>query len=223
MRRARYLALSLAPALLALAGCGSDRGDSIAGVALAGLQGLVTPAAPAPDIRAGLTREALDQLGQPLLYAELPARKARAGLLLAARNGPHATWVTADGISLSFRHGVLNASRGLGGDLMAADLDEPLAMIRGGGSGRGVRIHAYLDGENQTYTRAFTCDYRQAGRQTIELVGARHATRLVRETCRATDLEFANLYWVGDDGTVWKSRQWIGPEAGYVLTERLVR
>lgn len=224
MRRAGRFATALALALLA--GCGSERGG-VGGILLGAAQGLITAGRDAPgagaagDPRAGLTPEVLDQLGQPVLLAALPARGVTGAATAVATNGPHVTWRSTDNITLSFRDGVLNATRGLGGDLMSADLDEPLAAIRGGGAGPAVRVHRYLDAENQEVVRSYVCRYEHRGARRIGLAGRVRAVREVRESCQGLEGGFDNAYWLGGDGTVWKSNQWIGPLPGMLRVELL--
>lgn len=223
---ARTMTGLLLGALLTLAGCGNDR-SPLGPLAVGALKGLIPGqgAAPAPvDPRKVLTRAALDQSPVPILLVESEATGLSGTLAAVADNGPWRTWRGVDNVGFGFRGGLLGRTQGLGDDLMSADLDEPLAHLAGRGSGSGaVRVHRYLDGERQEVTRSYVCRYGSAGSETITLIGARHVTRHLIETCRGPDVEFRNDYWVGSDGMVWKSRQWAGPDLGYLIIERLVR
>lgn len=226
MRPATLSLTLLLAGLLVLAGCGSKKGQYT--TALATVRGLVpgwgTAAAPAPDVRAQLTRALLDRVTAPTLLVELPARGSVATLALAGANDGVLSWLTGDGIGISQRAGVLSATRGLGRDLMSADLQEPLAQIRGGASAAtAVRVHRYFDTENRTFARSFICSYSRPGTEVIEIVEKRFRTRRIDETCRTSGYSFENSYWLGEDGTMWKSRQWVSPEVGYAVFERLVK
>lgn len=204
--------LAALAALGLLAGCG-DGGNPAFKAAVARIQSLGRPAPKAPtadQIRARLTPEVLAQIEGGVLIATIPAREASAALFEAGRNGPVVTYVTPDGISLSLDRGVLVATRGLGFDLMTADVDEPQAALRAGGATTGaVRIHRYLDGENQVVLRSLVCRYARAG-------GA------VTETCRTPGATIENRYVMGAGG-IDASRQWVGPETGYVRIEHIRR
>ena len=138
-------------------------------------------------------------------------------------NGGTVTWATADDVSLAFRGGLVTASRGLGFDLMSADLAGPLAALGGGASQGYARHMTYLDGENRTVFRAFLCDMRPGVPETIAILGEARATIRRDETCRSSEETVGNSYWFGADGTVWRSRQWLGPDLGYLGTELLRR
>ncbi|WP_422071095.1 YjbF family lipoprotein [Tranquillimonas rosea] len=183
------------------------------------------PSLDADAIRAQLSREQLNTVEDPLLLADLPTLDRAATLVVAAHSGDVLSWRTGDATQLSFRDGVLVTTRGLGNDLMSADVSETRTALR-----RGIapnvyykKFHSYLDGENQTVLRSFMCRQARQGTETVTLVGAAHRVTRIAERCVSTHEEVNNIYWVGSDGTMWKSQQWISPGAGYVVTERLVK
>ncbi|TNF64868.1 MAG: YjbF family lipoprotein [Rhodobacteraceae bacterium] len=189
-------------------------------LALAGLAACSPPAA--PDPRSVLTRAQLDQVDQPLILVEIPALSVAATLVPVSRNGDVVTWQTGDQVSVSIRGGVIVATRGLGADLMSADAPGSIALANGGGpGGTYTRFHTFLDGENQVQYQAFNCRLRGRVREAIEIIGQRHDTLRTDETCFTEGFVAENIYWRGGDGTLWKSRQWLGHVTGYVTMERL--
>jgi len=204
--------LSLLALCLALAACDSGRGErSFFDLALDRIVSLAQRQPPPPtaaQIRAGLTPEVLAQLGGAVLLVEFPKWDMAAGLLPIGRNRGHVTWRTTDGVTLSFRDGMMVSTRGLGFDLMAADVGAALAAVKAG-RGQAVRIHRYLDGENQTVSLRLICDYgREDGGATTE-------------TCDVGGRNIENRYWLDPAGNLRKSRQWHGPKHGHILFEML--
>lgn len=189
---------------------------------LGGCAGL-NPPAPASDPRAALTPERVARLTRPTLFAELPARGAGSTLTPLSTNGDVTTWGRAGEVTLSFVDGILVATRGLGDDLMAADVAGTRAALSGGQRSRYPRIHGYLDGENRTAFRAFLCDMAAPGTEVIDIAGTRHAVMRWNETCFSTGLRIDNIYWQGEGGTLWRTRQWVGPSPGNIETELLRR
>ncbi len=174
-------------------------------------------------LEAQLTRAALDKATRPLLLAELPSRDARATFVIGGQNRAHVTWVGADGIGLILKNGILTGTRGLGADLMTADIATPEAAIRRGG-GTATRVHRYLDGENQIVALPVTCTYASAGATRLVIVERAFPTRQVVENCTSGSHNFENRYWIDTrDGWIWKSQQWIGPELETVTLTHLVR
>jgi len=204
-----------------LASCGSEQPAGTAylmGVAqqvlgTLGQSGKAADAAaqPVPDF-------ALMDLNQPLMVARVASRNAVGGLSVAGRNRGFVTWQTGDGISLTLKSGVLVSTRGLGADLMSADIAEVVAAVQTG-NGTARRVHRYLDGENQLRPLTFVCDIETTGSETISVLGAARAVRQVTETCTSPDLIFTKIYWIGRDGLTWKARQFIGVDIGYIGIE----
>jgi hypothetical protein len=87
---------------------------------------------PAPDLRGLLSRAAIDRSPQPLILAELPSQNVVATLIPRDTLDGVVTWRTGRGQTLSFRDGVLVATRSLGNDLMSADVAGTQAALRGG-------------------------------------------------------------------------------------------
>lgn len=175
------------------------------------------------EIRAALTPEQLERAQAPVLLAEVPEAGLAATLVLAGSRDGVETWRTGDNQTLSFRDGVLVATRGLGDDLMSADVSGTLAALRGGAREGYPRLLTYLDGEDRTLFRAMICSMSAPESATVEGIGAVYATWLSVETCHTTGLSVTNRYWQDSDGTMRRATQWVGPGLGMLVTERLTR
>ena len=216
MRRS-LLALA---AVLGLAACdtGTDEASpvSIRDMITARIAGLGQPGA-----EFGMpSRAVLDQRTEPLLYMAVPAIEAQATLSPVARNAGTVTWITLDGVTVSTRDGLIVATRGLGHDLMSADLAPVRSALPEGG--RATRIHYRLDGENRTEALRFACTIRPEGREVLDIAGRRVATHRVAERCAGPAGSFTNRYWIDDAGRLAQSQQWLLPEIGAAMTQRLV-
>lgn len=223
------IAGGLVSVALVLSGCSS--GEKKSGqsadptpisVTLKAIAGALKPAVAQVDPRKHLTRTAIDASPVPVLFAELETRGAFATLSKVGENRDIVTWITADGIGLSFKQGVLVATRGLGPDLMAADVGDVVAVLRSG-NGDALRIHDYLNGEDQIVRRSFYCSARTEGRENLNIFGLIIPTRHVVESCQNPDLTLVNHYWITSGNRIWQSRQWVGSGIGYVFTQQLSR
>ena len=199
-------------AAAALTACGNDRGgdDTAIGLmrqAVAGLGGSDSAQKPGAD---AIARTALTRLKEPVMVAEIPANDAVAALVPYGRNGSVETWTTIDFQTVSLRGGRIVATRGLGADLMAV-------------SESGMRrTYHLMDAANGEMPVTVDCAPRIAGPEVITLAGGEVLrTTRVDETCSGPDAEFVNQYWAGTDGSFRRSRQWIGPQSGYVELQRL--
>ncbi len=123
---------------------------------------------------------------------------------------------------------MLIATRGLGGDILSSNVQ--LAGDAPGPARGGDKILDIRALDNKAVRLALTCDLADLGPETIVIVEQRHATRRLRETCRGGVAagggpgQVVNDYWVdASAGLVWQSRQWAGPETGYLRLRRLTR
>lgn len=190
--------------------------------AVVSLAACSTPGPDADEIRQLLSRAGVERLDEPLILADVPALETAATLLPAGRNGDVVTWQAAGGAQISLDRGVVVATRGLGFDLMSADASATIARLHGPATGGPYeRFASYMDGENDTVFAAMVCEMQPLGLQVLPVLASRHEVLFIEETCALPDATMTNYYWLQTDGTIRKSRQWVGPEVGYLEIELL--
>lgn len=156
-----------------------------------------------------------EQLASPKMQVQIASRGAQALLVRVAVNQDVETWLTADNISLSFRQGVLVASRGLGFDLMAADASGTLAALQGQGAPVYRRQMRFLTSDQRSTYLMAGCSLTATE---AEMVAGRQ-TRRLEEQCQAHRHKITNLFWVDGAGHILRSQQWVSPEIGYLLAQ----
>ncbi|MGQ0564096.1 MAG: YjbF family lipoprotein [Gemmobacter sp.] len=210
--------LSLLCVALALAGCGSDVDETLTARAFQAFGQAAVGQVRAPVSKPlNLTRAALATL-PPADLATVEARGAEAVIFEIARNGDTETWSSVDDKTLAIRQGQIVATRGLRGDLVAADVP-PLSRIAGG-SGSHDRVLVTIGPDEKTLRSRYACTLSAAGGQTVTLVQRSYPTRRVQETCSGGGRSFTNEYWF-QGGTLRQSRQWMGQDLGHILLSRL--
>ena len=154
MSGARWLiALALA---VSVGACGNDTTQPGVGKAVvASLKGRLAGGEEAPrptadQLRAAITPEFRAQSGnKPLLIVTSQRVPVSSILTMFAENGGVRTYLSPDQISFSLRNGVLVATRGLGDDLMSADVSDVEPVL----AGRFVSIATWT-GKTGSYWRA---------------------------------------------------------------------
>jgi len=172
----------------------------------------------------GLTRAALAGVEGPLLLAQIEKTGASATLRLARSNGNHDTFASPDSLTMTFRSGILSASRGLSGDLLSAETEPTLAALRARRAASYPKALRYIGGDRQIILSRLSCEMQVVGPESIEVLEIAHGTTHLAEIC--TDKaggQMRNDYWIGADQVVWKSRQFLHPALGYVTVQRLLR
>ncbi len=208
-----------AAACAVLLGCGTnsevqavrDLGDATRAVAIRPLQR--APSNPQLTI----TPDILAQIGQPLIIATTDDYAA--GYIAVQENRGYWQWRTDAGQGLTFRDGLLTATRGYGDDLMNTDFDLDRNTLRTASPGDFVRIHRHLAADTTIYLRSFRCRLSQGGSEQIVQAGKSITARKVIEDCVGANTRTTNSYWFSGSGALLKARQWVSDGVGYMTLD----
>ena len=207
-------------AFVALSACGSDNdrlnGFTVARDVVAGAASSVRPAQQAGSL--GLTRADLAQILTPVDLITVERLGAQGVIAKVATNAGVETWSSVDKKTVSFRAGVLVASRGLGDDLIGASVP-PLSRIMA--ADPFTRSHSWMRGNDQVLRQDFTCRGTLVGSTAITIVERSYAVRQFRESCTGASGSFQNDYWVQMGGKLRQSRQFVSDGVGYVTIQHL--
>ena len=98
----------------------------------------------------------LSKFNQPIILVSSLDKTNEATLVALGNNEEKLTWVSADGISVSYDNGVLIATRGYSQDLLSLKYKNP-ANLFSVSSIEYDKVHRYLSGENKYYDIYFKC------------------------------------------------------------------
>ncbi len=181
----------------------------------------------APKVaRPPLTRALLDTVNGPYIEVTIESSDVFAYLTpqLVRRDdtpGEVVSWVTEDAVTVALRDGILIATRGLRGDLLSAS-----TLARSGGlqgpQGQGPRVFDLRTGDLESRQVHLACAVTDLGPKTLEIVEITYDTRHLQEYCEGESGVVVNDFWVDSrTGRVWQSRQWAGPQTGYIRIRQL--
>jgi len=145
----------------------------------------------------------------PLILVGLESKNTTQVLALVGQNAGQRTYMTTNEQALILRDGMLAGTRGLGHDLSVAEMAQSSALVRSGQSGQARRVMRYWTGDGLESPLTLDCT-----------VGRGPKPGVMVESCRKGPLEFQNNYLV-QGGRITVSRQWIGPNLGYVTIQEL--
>jgi len=175
------------------------------------------------------TRALIASFDEPLLYVRRE-NGAQGGMLRVGLQNGYGVWRGVDGAGVVLRDGLVSATRGYGADLYTAALGDLPRLIRTRQAGTTRRLHRYLTGVDVIEGQSFQCTVTVEGSEAIAVAEIMRPTRRLRETCvdltgRAAEstARFENTYWVGSDGTIWRSFQWLGAGIGQTRIDRLIK
>lgn len=219
-RRLAALALGLGAA-----GCGSDIGDA-PGRARADLLALGAGAlglgAPPPEPP---SRARLEAIGGAVIWVQLEGAPAGGALVALVENSGRVVYVSGDRRSLTFEGAQIVAANAVGAELAGYRSDpeadptrrpRPLAEW----PEEVVRVWRFRDAMGRPFARAAVCTPRAGAPEAVEVYGLTLTLTPVTEPCRTPAHAFTNRWWLeAETGRVWKSEQWLGPEAGMITIE----
>ena len=160
----------------------------------------------------------------PLLVVTIESSKQGGRLLLENSVNDVETWLSADMSALMIQNGIIRGTRGVGSELFASDISEPMNLILSRNTGYSDRFTSNLGGDDRIRTRTYRCLVETKGSDVINLEIGRVATRVMTEDCKSMDQSFTNTYWVSSTtGAIVQSRQWAGDDVGYMIIQVGVR
>ena len=154
------------------------------------------------------TKKWLEKFNQPIILTSSTDKKNQATLVALGNNAERLTWVSSDGISLSYDNGVLIATRGYSQDLLSLRYEKPKKI--------------FSSSSLQYNDIRFECTGKKKKPQSIKIV--QHTLLVDRyvETCVNDQHEYTNEYDLLSGTTiVVRSKQWISPINSYFLTYNL--
>ena len=175
--------------------------------------------AAATPASAELNREQIEAAPVDLLRVSYIDFGATAVLVRAGDNAGKTTWLSGDGRGATFKGGLLIGTRGLGDDLMGADIDAAIASLNGGGN--HLRTLDFLNGLSQIERVQFSCTTTVEGSEELTIFERTYQTSIIEELCNSDIGAFKNTYWRDANGVIWQSRQFISVGAGYLGYQRL--
>ncbi len=161
-------------------------------------------------------REWLSNFSQPIILLSSQDGKKAATLVALGNYKKKLTWVSADGISVSFTNGILIATRGFSQDLLESQQTD-LNSIFLRPKKRRSKTYRYLDGQNEYEELNFSCTVKTKKNTTSSFLDLTLNTTKFTETCEAGIHKHTNEYYVlPDTNIVLKSKQWISESNGYI-------
>ena len=172
--------------------------------------------------------QALLATSAPAIVVSVENREAATGFLRQSARSQGSTtietWISPDNVALYLENGFVVGTRGLGLDLMAADISQTAALVLARRDGQVQRFMSFLDGNDQVTVRSYICDIESRGGREVNLGSGMVATELVQERCTNPDQTFQNLYWIETrTGQIAQSRQWAGDFSGPLAIRRAQR
>ena len=162
-------------------------------------------------------REWLSKFNQPIILLSSLDGKNTAILVILGNYQNKLTWVSSDGISISFKDGILIATRGYSQDLIEAQHEDLDKLFTQNILNR-FKTYRFLNGKNRYEEMKFSCSLKSEQSRDSKILNVPLKTTKFIESCQADDTRHTNEYYVlPNTNIVIKSKQWISKANGYVI------
>ena len=167
------------------------------------------------------TNQWLSEFKQPVILISSLDEKNQATLVALGNNREKLTWVSSDGISLTFDQGVLIATRGYSQDLLSLKYFNPVGLF-GSKKIRYKRVHRYLTGDNKYDDIVFQCIGKRGKPKPVLFLEYKITIDKFDEDCVSDQHSYKNEYdLLSGTSVVIESKQWISPTNKYFRTYNL--
>ncbi len=167
------------------------------------------------------TNQWLSEFKQPIILISSLDEKNQATLVALGNNKEKLTWVSSDGISLTFDQGVLIATRGYSQDLLSLKYLNPAGLF-GSKNIRYKKVHRYLTGDNKHDDINFQCLGKRGQSKPVLFLEYNITIDKFVEDCVSDQHSYKNEYdLLSGTSVVMKSKQWISPTNRYFVTYNL--
>ena len=160
----------------------------------------------------------LSKFNQPIILVSSLDKTNEATLVALGNNEEKLTWVSADGISVSYDNGVLIATRGYSQDLLSLKYKNP-ANLFSASEIKYDKVHRYLSGQNTYYDINFKCTGKKKFSKPTQILEYNLSVDTFVEKCKHSSYNYVNTYdLLAGTTIVLKSKQWISPANKSFLT-----
>ncbi len=167
------------------------------------------------------TSQWLSRFKQPIILISSLDKKNQATLVALGNNKEKLTWVSSDGISLTFDQGVLIATRGYSQDLLALKYLSPVNLFKSKNI-KYKKVHRYLSSDNKYNDIDFQCLGKRGKSKPVLFLEYNITLDKFVEDCVSDQHSYKNEYdLLSGTSVVIKSKQWISPTNEYFITYNL--
>ena len=160
----------------------------------------------------------LSKFNQPIILVSSLDKTNEATLVALGNNEEKLTWVSADGISVSYDNGVLIATRGYSQDLLSLKYKNP-ADLFSASEIEYDKVHRYLSGVNKNYDIHFKCKGIKKFAKPTQILEYNLSVDTFVEKCEHSSYNYVNEYdLLAGTTIVIRSKQWISPANKSFLT-----
>ena len=162
------------------------------------------------------SRQELENIRYPLIEIQTNGILKQSLMLPLSQRDNYFNYSSGSGQLITLNGFVVTKTNGINIDLLSVEVPKESPLLNKMEPRlwplEGKRKYSYLTHLNQIENHSFSCVFKLHKKEKISIVEIDYNLIKITENCKGGLNSFENLYWVDDDGFVWKTKQWFRNE-----------
>ena len=162
------------------------------------------------------SRQELENIHYPLIEIQTNGILKQALMLPLSQRNNYFNYSSGSGQLITMNGFVVSKTNGINIELLSAEVPKESPLLNKIEPRfwplKGNRKYSFLTHLNQIINYSFICEFKFLEKEKITIVEIDYNLLKITENCRGDLDSFENVYWVDDDGFVWKTKQWLRNE-----------
>ena len=158
------------------------------------------------------SRQELENIHYPLIEIQTNGILKQSLMLPLSQRDNYFNYSSGSGQLITMNGFVVTKTNGINIDLLSVEVPKESPLLNKMEPRlwplEGKRKYSYLTHLNQIENHSFSCVFKLHKKEKISIVEIDYNLIKITENCKGGLNSFENLYWVDDDGFVWKTKQW---------------
>ena len=158
------------------------------------------------------SRQELENIRYPLIEIQTNGILKQSLMLPLSQRDNYFNYSSGSGQLITMNGFVVTKTNGINIDLLSVEVPKESPLLNKMEPRlwplEGKRKYSYLTHLNQIENHSFSCVFKLHKKEKISIVEIDYNLIKITENCKGGLNSFENLYWVDDDGFVWKTKQW---------------
>ena len=162
------------------------------------------------------SRQELENINYPLIEIQTNGILKQALMLPLSQRNNYFNYSSGSGQLITMNGFVVSKTNGINIELLSVEVPKESPLLNRMDPRfwplKGDRKHSFLTHLNQIKNYSFNCMFKLHQKEKIIIVEIAYNLIKITENCKSGLNSFENVYWVDNDGFIWKTKQWLRNE-----------
>ena len=162
------------------------------------------------------SRQELENINYPLIEIQTNGILKQSLMLPLSQRNNYFNYSSGSGQLITINGFTVIKTNGINIDLLSVEVPKESPLLNRMDPRfwplEGKRKYSFLTHLNQIKNYSFSCIFQLHEKEKIIIVEIDYNLIKITENCKGDLNSFENVYWVDDDGFIWKTKQWLRNE-----------